>query len=108
MRNKFCNLNENKPHIEKLLRFMVDEVCSAGGDGDAFWYSECYDIKDIYHFINEELAPKLKIESKYFNWELKLTEDSISWGEYQEWLTITNNIHHYITIPEWSQFTLKY
>lgn len=98
----------HKERFDKLIRYMVDTVLGECGDGDAFWYSEWYNINDIYNFIVQELEPKLKEESKYFNWELELKGDTINWGIDQEGLTITNDEFLYITIPSWSQFTLKY
>lgn len=105
---KYCKVEDNKEHLEKLLRFIVDEVCSAGGDGDAIWYSQYYDINDIYSFIKDDLAPRMRAECKFFNWELKLKGDTITWGQYQEWATITNDESIFIGAPSWSQFTLKY
>lgn len=105
---KYCKVEKNKEHLEKLIRLMVDEVLSACGDGDAFWYSQCYDVNDIYAFIKDDLAPRMMAESKYFRWELRLKGDTINWGIDQECLTITNDESLYITIPSWSQFTLKY
>ena len=44
-------INENK-HIKNLLIWIHDEVCSAGGDGDAWWHvRDSYKLEDIFELV---------------------------------------------------------
>ena len=49
----------NKEHITTLLKWLVYEVKSACGDGDAIWYSQFYDINAILPLV-EELNKDIK------------------------------------------------
>jgi hypothetical protein len=100
--NEYSSVDDNKDHIEKLLRWLVAEVISAGGDGDALWYSKFYSVKDIY-----PICEKINSEFK-FPWELTLKDDTIHWSYYQEGLIITNNIEFYNSSPSWQQVLIKY
>jgi len=96
------NSIDNEEHIEKLIRWLIDEVVSAGGDGDGMWYSKYYSVKDIYPICE-------KINSEFKSpWELTLEDDTIHWSYYQESLIITNNLEHYNTSPSWQQVLIKY
>lgn len=108
---KYCGINNHprtKVHIKTLILWLIDEVNSAGGDGDALWYSIYFDVNEIYEFIRDEIDPELKAESKYFKWELELKDGTIYWGEYQEWLMITNDEEMYKNAPVWQQCLIKW
>jgi hypothetical protein len=92
---------EYKPHLINLLKVIFDEVLSAGGDGDAIWYSRFYNINEIKYLI-EEFNAKQK-----FPWEIKIEEQTIHWGIDQEWAIITNDENLYNNAPPWIQFKLK-
>lgn len=93
---------ENK-HITRILDVMYHECISAGGDGDAFWYSQYYTIEQILPLL-QEYNSKLD-----FPFEIRIEQDNktINWGAYQEWITITTDESLYLNAPSWSQFLLK-
>jgi hypothetical protein len=41
------------PHIKKLINWLIAEVISAGGDGDALWYSRFYSVDEIFSILKE-------------------------------------------------------
>ena len=100
--NSYSSVDNNKEHIEKLIRWLLDEVISAGGDGDGLWYSKFYSVKDIY-----PICEKINLEFK-FPWNLKLEENSIHFENNQEHLIITNNLEYYNSSPSWQQVLIKY
>jgi hypothetical protein len=99
----YCSIDEDqKKHLLKLIDFLYYEVLSAGGDGDALWYSKYYPVKDILPLI-EEYNSKLK-----FKWEIKGDDKNIYWGESQEGMIITNDEEVYKKSPSWQQCLIKY
>jgi hypothetical protein len=100
---KYCIIDEhNKNHIKTLIKWLFDEVKSAGGDGDALWYSRYYSVKDIFPIV-EEINNSLK-----FKWDLELKDNEIHWNYYQEGMIITNKEEHYNNSPSWQQVLLRY
>ncbi len=95
---------ETKTHLLSLIDFLYKEALSSGGDGDAFWYSLFYNIEDIKVLI-EEYNSKLR-----FPWEIHYDKEkqTLNWGQYQEWVMISNNEEWYKTIPSWAQIVVKY
>jgi hypothetical protein len=96
--------NEDE-HIENLLRWLINEVMSAGGDGDAIWYSENYTIEYILPYVqkvNEELNLKWDIETKVAS-DGKLY---IVWYWCQSCLIITNSKEMWNNKPDWSQCSI--
>jgi len=92
----------NKEHLLKIIDLLYNECISAGGDGDALWYSKYYKINVLLPLV-EEYNNTLK-----FPFEIKkVDETTIHWGTNQEWIIITNNEDIYNTCPVWSQFVLR-
>src|ERR1035441_4643591 len=94
---KYLNVNNNKEHILKLIDLLYYECLSAGGDGDALWYSKYYDVNDILPLIKEYN------DSKKFPWTIMTAADTIYWGDNQEWISITNDKNVYDKSPDWMQ-----
>ena len=97
----------NKNHIKTLLKWLFDEVVSAGGDGDAIWYSQFYSIENILEVV-KEINNELK-----WKWEVDILENSdketyILWGEGQEAIIITNNEKMWKKRPSWQQCSICY
>ena len=95
----------NKEHITTLLKWLVYEVKSACGDGDAIWYSQYYDINAILPLV-EEINKDIK-------WNVDLVEIPygkryISWGENQEGMIITNDERMWNDRPSWQQCSICY
>ena len=100
MRN-YCNIDDkNKEHIKFLINWLYDEVISAGGDGDALWYSEYFHVDEILPLVKE-----LNIK---FKWEIEKKDECISIGENQEWILITNNKIYWDDAPSWQQVKIHY
>ena len=108
---KYCGINNHprtKAHIKTLILWLIDEVDSSGGAGDALWYSVYFDVNEIYEFIRDEIDPELKAENKYFRWKLELRGDTLYWWEDQEALIITNDEETYKNAPSWQQCLIKW
>lgn len=91
-----------KRHLTNLIAWLYDEVKSAGGDGDALWYSRYFYVKDIFPLVQE-----FNSGHKY-PWQLALSDDRIDWWNGQESILITNNEELYKNAPSWQQVLLKY
>ena len=97
--------DRNKEHITTLLKWLVYEVKSACGDGDAIWYSKFYDINAILPLV-EEL-------NKEVEWNIDLVKmpcgrEYISWGLNQEAMLITNDESMWNERPSWQQCSIQY
>ena len=91
-----------REHLLRLIGWLYDEVISAGGDGDAFWYSQFYDIKDLFSLV-EEFNNRLKSP-----WEISQNRQTIHWGKEQEGMVITNDHQLWLSCPEWIQVRIYY
>ena len=91
--------DRNKDHIKNLLSWILDEVISAGGDGDALWYSKFYSVDEILPIVEE---------CNKYGWKIEKHSDRISWWDNQEGITITNNEQHWNDAPSWQQVMIKY
>lgn len=97
----YCNINVNKDRIMLLIKLLIDEVLSAGGDGDGIWYSKSYSIIDIKELIiANNLLPKY--------WTLEEKGLALHLGENQEWLLITNDKNDFDNQPSWQQISVVY
>ena len=94
----------NKDHIKILLKWLYDEVVSAGGDGDAIWYSLLYDVRQLLPIV-EKLNKKVK-------WQIELKEKQdgryIAWWNGQECILITNSETMWNQRPSWQQCCIQY
>ncbi len=88
-------------HIKALIDFLLSEVGSAGGDGDAAWVVKNFDIHNVREFINDEcLTDDYK---RYWTLTEVLDEKRFFLSNHQEGLMIT--IDH-TDVPSWSQCTI--
>ena len=93
----YCSVQNNKEHLITLIKWLIEEVGSSGGDGDALWYSKYYDVKDIKKLIIKE-----NLCGKWWGPAFE-TEDTFCIGSNQEWLIITNNEESFKDRPPWTQ-----
>ena len=98
--NKSIYCEVDVKHIIHLLEWLFDEVASAGGDGDALWYSKYYHIDDI--------LPLLKQVNEKYNWKITVGPKWLHIGHYQEGFMISNDNFHYENAPVWQQVLIKY
>lgn len=73
----------------KILDLIYDSVRAECGDGDAIWLCKHTPLKEIYDLIEWYNA------SHRTNWQIKNNKDSISWGDNQEWVEITDNREYF-------------
>jgi hypothetical protein len=99
---KFVKLQDGHVgHIESLLRWIAQEVWSAGGDGDAIWISKYFSIEDILNIVNK------MNETEWDNWwEILGNGEEICLSHGQESIIITNNQD--FEVPSWSQCTIRW
>lgn len=97
---KWCIVQDNEVHIKEILRWLIKEVYSASGDGDAIWYSKYYKIEDIKQLLIDVLK---ELDS---NWKVVIDEYGLQAGIDQEGLIITNNENVWNNRPEWQQCSL--
>lgn len=95
----YCIIEEDSSHIQKLIDWLIDEVVSAGGDGDALWYSRYFDV--------EQLLPILEKYNKY-NWTITKYDRRIILHDGQESLTVTNRQEDWDNAPIWQQVKIYY
>lgn len=95
----YLNIDKNEEHVLGLIKWLIDEVKDACGDGDALWYSRYYSVLDIKIFIekNNLLPPEWKIHDRGHTLEI---------GAEQEWLTISNNPERLILLNSCQQATV--
>lgn len=97
----YCTIDDDytRNHLRILINWLVNEVGSAGGDGDAIWYSQYYWINDIYDIVKE-----YNRGTKGY-WKISFDEENgrISYGAGQEGLLITNNKEDFDNRPIWQQ-----
>lgn len=99
----FCTVDErSKPHLIILINWLFDEVISAGGDGDAFWYSRYFSTKDLLPLVEE-----VRI-AKNLNFDIVATDDTLTCHSGQECLLITNKESTYLSFPSWGQVKIVY
>lgn len=92
----------NREHLFKIIDLLYTTCISAGGDGDALWYSKYHKIDTLLPLI-EEYNNTLKFPFKID----RIDNNTIHWGINQELIIITNNEDIYINCPVWSQFVLR-
>lgn len=94
----------SKEHIKHLVQFLIDEVISAGGDGDSFWYSRYFKVDDIYDIIEECFFDQLE----KMDWHLSKSGETIKIEGGEESLIITNDLSLYETCPDWVQCIIRW
>lgn len=94
--------NETREHLLNLIRWLYAEVCSAGGDGDAIWYSKHYWVNDIF-----EIAKDFN-DTLDFKWNISLDAENkrINWYYDQSEILITNNQKDFDSRPDWQQCSI--
>lgn len=96
-------IKPNKEHVKQLISFLYKEVVSSGGDGDAIWYSKFFSLEDILECF-QEYAQENKID-----WTFYETIDShFSWGEGEQFITVTTSKEFYDAQPDWYQLKIIY
>ena len=99
----YCVIYEdNREHLKTLIRWLWDEAQSAGGDGDAMWFSNHFRVEDLLPLVQE-----VNSESKR-PWMVNLNGKTISWWHDQEWVTITNDEEMFRTSSDWIQAKIRY
>lgn len=90
---------DEKKHLLNLIDWLYQGVINSGGDGDAMWYSKVYNVNDILPLI-QEYNGNLR-----YKWDIRFDKDNntIEWGEDQEWIIITNSKEKYESAPSWQQ-----
>ncbi len=69
----------------KILDFLYTTVSSEGGDGWGIWLCKYTNIDNIYPLIEA-----YNLENN-LHWTVEKDEKSLSWGEGEEFVTITND-----------------
>lgn len=102
----YCSIYdpETRSHLTRLIDWLVNEVISAGGDGDAIWYSQFYWANDLF-----ELLKEYDSQTKG-GWDISFDEKEgrIFYGKNQEGLLITNNKEDFDNRPSWQQCSICY
>lgn len=92
----------DKEHILSLIKWIHQEVLSAGGDGDFLWYSRFYKIEELFPLV-EEFNNSLK-----WKWTLRTNGKTIWLEDNQMGWATTNDESLYLNAPSWQQGLLKY
>ena len=87
---------------ELIIDLLYKSVISEGGDGDAIWLVKYTKLNDIV-----PLLEKYNLENKT-NWIIDIREDSIHWGDNQEWVIIINNSTDFIESPTYTTLRINY
>ena len=96
--------DSDKQHLMDLIEWLYAESLSAGGDGDALWYSGQYNVKDILPLVEE-------VNARHGNkWKVdKIGEVGILWhGPPEESVEITNDESYFNAAPSWYQVKVRY
>lgn len=91
----------DEEHLTKIIDLLYNECMSAGGDGDAMWYSRYYSIDKILPLVqkyNSTLKFPLTVEH---------SDTVINWYDGQEGIVITTDESVYLSCPSWVQMVLK-
>ena len=100
MSKKYIPINETqKIHIKNLINWLIAEVISAGGDGDALWYSRSYSVDEIFSILKE---------CDLYDFTIDKQDNRITFGTGQEWLVITNDERDGMNAPSWQQVRICY
>lgn len=96
------NIKSDDRHLFNLIKWLIEEVRSMGGDGDGIWYTRNYHIDYIYNFIKENnLLPSY--------WNIEIENNSYLYlGENQESLIITDDKKLFNSRPSWQQVAIEW
>jgi len=94
-----------REHIKHLVDWLLSEVCSAGGDGDAIWIVKNIPLDYLRTLIQDECLSARDLRF----WTVgEIEEDEhgkrFSLANNQESLVFTTTEKH---VPPWSQCTIK-
>ncbi len=92
-----------KEHIIKLIDLLYNEVISAGGDGDALWYTRFFDLNEIKTIVKEYN------DTNNIKWQIN--EDrpgTFTWGKGEEAAIFTDDINEFNSSPDWIQMKIIY
>lgn len=96
------NLRFKKFTDEDILDLLFRSVIAEGGDGDALWLSKYTTLDELFPIISE-------YNEKYnIGWELELKDNSISWGDNQEWITITTDKDFFNSQQYYTTLSINY
>lgn len=92
-------------HLVKLFDWLIDEVISASGDGDAFVLNSTYD----YDTLKDSALAALGNHriSKWWRIEESEKNECFSLGDDQEWLTVYYKYDPHSHVPTWAQCIVK-
>jgi hypothetical protein len=92
--------------IYKLLDYLIDEVRSAGGDGDCIVLCNCYDAFNLAELLQELYEQRFGNEKWFKPLEVTYkTKDTITLSLWQEAWIFTNNLEE--KYPDWIQCVVK-
>lgn len=91
-----------REHILNFLDFLYKEVSSAGGDGDAIWYTRFHKIEDLLEIVRSYN------NSLKFPWVVSNTDTKISIVKDQEWIDITTDEQNFNESPDWVQIKVRW
>lgn len=108
MSNLRASLDElsasRREHIKRLIDWLLSEVGSAGGDGDAVWIVKNLDIFKLRAFVQDECLSN-KDQRYWTVSDVSPTKNGhrFSLSNHQEALSITTDPEN---VPPWSQCTI--
>lgn len=91
----------HKNHLKSLIDFLLSEVLSAGGDGDAFWVVKNYTLESVREFVLDFCLTDT--DKRYWSVGEIVTDKygkRFSLSNHQEALIITTAAEY---IPLWAQ-----
>lgn len=101
MSHPYCVISDdNREHLKTLICWLRDEALSAGGDGDAFWFSRFFRVEDLLPLVQEI--------NGLSNWAVGLQGKTISWTYYQTTVVITNDEEMFNQAADWWQVKMRY
>lgn len=103
---KYREIKKDDEHFRNICKWIVAEVMSAGGDGDAMWHSKYYDAKEICEYIVSAHIGKFPF-TEYSKIE-SCEETYILSKEPETSIIITNNKEVFDSRPSWQQVSLVY
>ena len=92
-----------RAHLSQLLNWLLREVETAGGDGDAAWVVKGYDINDIHEFVTDTLSA---VGGFGEGWQIGPVRDDALFTVHrdpEECLLVTIRPSD---VPSWSQCTI--